>query len=721
MATPAAVRAGQTFEQLAGMMAFLTRNGLSASSASASAGRALENLANPTVVKNLEAIGVTVKDAHGEFLPMVDVVDQLAKVFADMTGPEKAAALQDLLKGAGNNVQARRFWNLATENADGLRSFTESMFGASGQMDKAYDIMFNQPQSQIQLLTNQYEILKTEVGDQLLPVKLKLAEAALKVLEAWNGLSEGTQNLIIKIAAFTSAFLLVFGIVLTVVGVFGMLIAAIAPLVGGIGAAILVITGIGAAIVALGVVIFLIIRNFDTLKEVASDVWHFIREQALKAWHMMQDFWDWLSSAGVDVWHAISSAAKTAWDALTDAWDDVVGAFKKGWGWLSRTLGPGISAVMDVVSKDVIPVFEEIGETLGAFFKYTKQGFELWWIGVKTAFKVVVDTITQLLVPSIQFMIYWFSLGFNVVVEVVKFAITFIRAYIEFGVGVIVAIWQNFGSIIWNVIKNAWAQVWNYIKTVISIISNMLQFFMNVFQGDWGEAWQNVKNILSAAWNGIKTAVKLAIDLLLIMVRDLPGKILSFLGDVGRLLWQKGKDVISGLWTGMQNVWDILLGWVRGLPGKITGLFNSAVSWLFSVGKDILQGLWDGMKAIWRDITGWFQGLADHLPGWIKGPLGMNSPSKVFIELGKNTMEGYRIGLERSWRDVEKLMGGMGSSLQSDFNVNGSMSASTSGYRPDDRPPSDGRGMYVAGDLVVREERVASDMDWWARTGTTGV
>src|SRR5690606_32665351 len=62
---PAAVAAGQSVESLSGMLAFMTRQGLSAARASTSAARALELVARPNVQKNLEDYGVTVKDANG--------------------------------------------------------------------------------------------------------------------------------------------------------------------------------------------------------------------------------------------------------------------------------------------------------------------------------------------------------------------------------------------------------------------------------------------------------------------------------------------------------------------------------------------------------------------------------------------------------------------------------------------------------------------------------
>src|SRR5262245_4695513 len=105
LAIPSAVRAGQDFEHLGGMLAFLTRNGQEVPNAVASAGRALDAFSNPIVAGRLRDMGISVTDIAGNFRPVNEVVTELGKKWADLTKPERAAALNDLLKGAGGTIQ----------------------------------------------------------------------------------------------------------------------------------------------------------------------------------------------------------------------------------------------------------------------------------------------------------------------------------------------------------------------------------------------------------------------------------------------------------------------------------------------------------------------------------------------------------------------------------------------------------------------------------------
>lgn len=110
-ALPAAARAGQSFETLGGMIAFLTRNGLSAAMAATSAARAMESIAHPKTVARLEDMGIKVRNAKGEFLPLVQIMEKMNVKLSKLAAPDRAKFLQDLFTGAGGTIQARRFWD----------------------------------------------------------------------------------------------------------------------------------------------------------------------------------------------------------------------------------------------------------------------------------------------------------------------------------------------------------------------------------------------------------------------------------------------------------------------------------------------------------------------------------------------------------------------------------------------------------------------------------
>jgi hypothetical protein len=91
--------------------------------------------------------------------------------------------------------------------------------------------------------------------------------------------------------------------------------------------------------------------------------------------------------------------------------------------------------------------------------------------------------------------------------------------------------------------------------------------------------------------------------------------------------------------------WNSIVSFFSGIPGKITAAIGDVTNLLYDVGKTIINSLWRGMKDIWNNLTGWIGGLASHLPGFIKGPLGIHSPSTVFLAMGNDIMKGLGQGM----------------------------------------------------------------------------
>lgn len=93
--------------------------------------------------------------------------------------------------------------------------------------------------------------------------------------------------------------------------------------------------------------------------------------------------------------------------------------------------------------------------------------------------------------------------------------------------------------------------------------------------------------------------------------------------------------------SGIKAVGHDVVTFFGNLRGWILGAFRAAGSWLYNKGKDIVTGLWSGLKAIWKSVTSWFGGL----PKKLLSLLGIHSPPKWAIEAGQHIMGGLLKGL----------------------------------------------------------------------------
>lgn len=765
LAIPTSVAAGQSFDTLSGSLAFLTRNGLTTNRAVTSTARAFELLTQPNVVKNLEGIGVAVKNNKGEFRQFDDIVTQLAvnKGWAQMTDPERKQAFSDIF-GKGS-IQARRFFDVAIPNFEQFNDLTEEMRGSAGAMDRAYEIMFDQPAAKVQLLKNEYEAIKLEIGDQLIPAKLKLMETISSLFDAWNKLSPQTREMIVKFVAIASIILLVVGTVLAIVGAFLMFVAIVAPVVGGFGALAIIFAMIIVLMIEIGLAVWVLIKNWDTVKDVAQTVWaavvasffaarDFIIPIVEAIWAKIQEWWTWIVDVFVpgvvQAWNDVVAAAiklkNDVVSAITALKDGVVSGaqavwdkLQEWWSWLSDTFGPGLSQIWDTVVTEFNALKKEVGETIDLLiseWEKLQPAVEAVWnfiLDVISGAWNIISTVTTAIWNEIVDYIGWvvnlitvlFEIFGPTIVDFVKAAFTVVKDII---VAVLNFVWdfiKIWGLVIGRLFLVIWDLVIAIVVFAIKFVSNIIQLVLNIIQGDWSEAWQNIKNIARATWDVIFEIVRAALKAVWIFIRAAGSTILAII----KLMWRLVKASFKAAWsaikaivrTGIRGVMTIL----RGLPQKVKNVFRFASTLLKSIGKKILQGLIDGVSSKIKALKDKFSSITSLIPDW-KGPADVDS--RLLVNNGKLIMQGLEKGLEVGWGDVRSFLSGL--TVSDGFQTNLSLGASDGGSNglisalkqlQPSREQTTQTGLLVQGDLVLGSADDIDELDWWSKKTLGGV
>ncbi|MCA1799963.1 MAG: phage tail tape measure protein [Actinobacteria bacterium] len=262
---PALRRSGQEIETGGAMMAFLTRQGLSAEMAATSAARSLELIADPRVVNRLEDLGIKVRNARGEFAPLVDILGQMNDRIGNMPAPDRAQALLDIFGGAGYRIQARRFFDTVFANFDHFLWQIEEATNNAGAMDRAFQIVFDQPLTQMQLFQNNFEVLRQEMGDRFLPIVMEIVNKGLQLVTWFRNLDESTKDTIANFMLFGTAASIVTGSFLLLGGMFLIVTSLLTGLTGSIASAIGITLGAPAAIMALVAVLGMLALNYDDI------------------------------------------------------------------------------------------------------------------------------------------------------------------------------------------------------------------------------------------------------------------------------------------------------------------------------------------------------------------------------------------------------------------------------------------------------------------------
>lgn len=142
---------------------------------------------------------------------------------------------------------------------------------------------------------------------------------------------------------------------------------------------------------------------------------------------------------------------------------------------------------------------------------------------------------------------------------------------------------------------------------------------------------------------------------------------------------------------------------IRDLPNRIGDLSST----LWGAGQDLVRGFIDGIRSMAATLVNEAKSVIVDTPvNAVRSALGINSPSRVFMEIGRHVGDGFQMGLDASWPDAPGF--GPGS-------VSAARSAS---YSTATAAASGGSGVTDLGNgyvmVVIGKEREVLE---WARGG----
>jgi len=188
-----------------------------------------------------------------------------------------------------------------------------------------------------------------------------------------------------------------------------------------------------------------------------------------------------------------------------------------------------------------------------------------------------------------------------------------------------------------NIVNGVFRVVWGTIKTVWNWIKNNWPLLLGILTGPIGLATV----LIIKNWKKIVDGVKSMIGAIKGFFSRLPGQIVGWVGALGRLLYNKGRDLLNGLWSGIKNVWTSVSTWLRSLDRKVLSAVGALGSTLYERGRNLITGFWQGVRRVWTSTINWFKGL----PAKILSALGIKSPPQWAIDAGKHIMGGILKGI----------------------------------------------------------------------------
>lgn len=670
---PSAQRAGQEYETMGAMLAFLTRNGMTTAQAGTSVARAFDMISNPKFAENMKKYGMNVYDASGNLKEMPEIVEMIRGKLSGLNEEDQAKFMQDLKTGAGGTIQAMKFFDTAIKDTNqsifgGKTLFQELVDNMKNTEDvalTAYETMKDTPEARMTLAMNAINLAIKDVGEAFFAIKLPIMEAIAAVASAFSALSPETQNMIVGFLAIAGGVAAVLGPILVMVGIFLQMGAALIAVTGSttgllgafaaISGPIGIIIAVIAALIAIG---YLLVTNWDTIKATAIGLW----DGFIQGIQPLLEAFSFFVGYANDIWANVMPALK-------NAFDNIVGSIQV-WGQMfTAFLIPAIDGFKEAIA-NIGPVLT----VLGAVFAFVWTAITMI-IQVAIGFFVGLGTVIANVFAGIIGGLTLFVSGF----------INVVTGFLNLLIGIFTLNFELIGSSIMQILGGLLTMVGGLFATMIGFVIGLVQglvtgvinFFKYLYDVLVGHSiipdmvngiikWIGqlpgkvmafvvtlVSQFIAKASEWASTAGQKASELVIKVVsfiQQLPGKIMSAIASIAGQLAAKGSEWMNRLSSAVSSGWNAVQGFFNSIPGRITGALSGAASLLSGIGRKIIDGLYNGLKASWGKVTDFVGGIAS----WIRNNKGPISYDAVLLKpAGKAIMNGLNKALRGEFPELK--------------------------------------------------------------------
>lgn len=687
---PSAQRANQSYQEIGAALAFLTRNGTNAANAGTYVARTMDAIANAKTQSNFQKVGMSVREATGEFKPMSKIMSEINDKTKDMSASAKAGFVQELFKGSGGTIQAMKAINLMLgEHSNLYKTMQADMQDAGGAAEDAYNIMKDTPAAKIQEMKNQWELVGQAVGLAALPALMSIAEAIKGVADWFNSLDPGMQTAITNFLLIGGAVSILMGLLLIVAGGIMMVVSGVMAVGVGLAATI------AGVVLGIGLVIAIIIALIA--------FWPQISAAAQSAFNAVIGFVQGFVGAFMEkfaffqpFFAEIGNVFKGAWDLIVKTINDVVnnpgltefttnvtamagdiGGKLEQLGAMFQLFGGALANVFGAIglaiSTFVMLVWAILSPFITAIGSGLVAGFMALWAGIQVVFSGIVTFITGIL----QVLTGLFTGNWQMMFDG---AMNILNGFINVVAGLLIGFVGTIMGIIGGLIGGFIAFFVNLYDVLVghSIIPDMVNAIIQWIASLPGAIFATLAGLVTGAiakFNEMKAQAVAIINIMVLMVlakivtwiRDmdakvaaLPAMLTAALGPLGTMIAKVATTAWNMFKTAVLAGIDIVLAIVRGNPAQILAALGNVGTLLLGAGNAIMKGFADGLKASWKLVTDFVGGIA----AWIrnnKGPLDYDY--KLLQPAGNAIMSGFGDALNSGFSTVQSSVATMGARL----------------------------------------------------------
>ncbi|MCL4867788.1 MAG: phage tail tape measure protein [Anaerolineae bacterium] len=551
-AAPTAANLGWSLEEVTAAAGFLADAGIQSSLAGTHLRAVMGSLATPTSIAAdaLEEMGIAVRDAEGNMLPLPNIIGQFEGALAAL-GPEQRDFALNAIFG---REAAGSFSILLGRGSEALGEYADKLEGAGGAAEEMANRQLDTLQGSMTLLKSAIDGVAVTVGSAFLPVLTDLARAAIPFVETAMS----------RLQPYLDALPGILGTATTAVG------ALFDGLSSGQGIAQSITTAL-AGLVPAGVVeqlapILTWIENF-----IGAAI-SFVQEHSEEIKGALIAIGAVLAAAGIASTIAAVVAAVGALAnpvGLVIAAVGLLGAAWAGnWGDIQGKTQAAIDFIQPLIQNALDNIQTWWAANGDAVIASAINTYETVRAGIETAIQTV-QTIISTVLTGIQ--TFWTAHGDSIttiarfIYETVKTgietAITAVKTVVETVLTGLQVFWDAHGAAILESAQIAWDAIQIAIETVTDVIGSILDAFASAIEGDWYAFGENLREAWDTLWSGISNALLTWEAAIQNTVESIANGIIDWFTNTD---WPGvGRDIITGIASGISSATQFIMDAAR--------------------------------------------------------------------------------------------------------------------------------------------------------------
>ena len=233
--------------------------------------------------------------------------------------------------------------------------------------------------------------------------------------------------------------------------------------------------------------------------------------------------------------------------------------------------------------------------------------------------------------------------GMDIIVAFAKTLSEGIPQLVTYGLDMILGILQGIRDNIYQIVDAAIDIVTEFINAVADNLGEVIDAGINLALSFIEGVADGITNNQARIEAAVEKVINAMIDAALAVIT---GSFDAFM--------ENGRELLQSLVDGIEEKWTDAKEAVSGAIDKAKEGASKCGTALVQAGRDLIAGLKKGIEEKAREIANAASSAVQKAITAAKNALGINSPSRVFMEIGRFTDEGFVVGLEKYSSKVAK-------------------------------------------------------------------